>query len=73
MSDDHGFGKPVTLYVQTMDFDPGLEGFLHDRISSVDIEMDREKVLALVQELVHRLDSKFTVAVRVRFTGRLVH
>jgi hypothetical protein len=73
MNSNDGFRKPVTLYVQGMDFEPGLEMLMEDRISSVDIELDREKTLALVQELLHRLDSAHTVAVRVRFTGRLVH
>ncbi len=73
MSSDNGFSKPVTLYVDQLDFEPDLNHLAEVRISSVDIEMDRRKVHELVQELLHRLDSVHTAAVRVRFTGRLVH
>lgn len=63
--------KPVTLYVLKVDIEPSFEALLVERISSVDLEFNKEIAQVIMDGIQKQMDAPGTI--RIRFTGRLVH
>jgi len=65
--------KPVTLYVNTVDFEPSFESLIPERIAQVDLEFDKETIKIIIERLTQRIQENLDGTIRVRFTGRMVH
>jgi len=62
--------RPITLHVTNMDT-ASLAHLMQERVTVLDLEIDRAVALKLLQHLRARLDENLPGAIRVRLTGRL--
>lgn len=66
--------RAVVLYVEHIDTKPDVDQYFNTRrLSVIDIEIDMIHAEEIVKHLQERLSQAHSGAVRIRFTGRLIH
>ena len=66
--------RPAVLYVEKVDTDPTVEQYFETRrLSVIDIEIDMIHAAQIVEHLQKRNSQGLSGAIRLRFTGRLIH
>ncbi len=62
---------PYTLYVEDIDFHPEPDFRIERRKTAIDVEMGKDKVTKLIEQLTKITEKDLPGAVRIRFIGRV--
>ena len=66
--------RPIVLYVERVDTNPTVDQYFDTRrLAVIDIEIDMIHAAQIIEHLRERNSQGLTGAVRLRFTGRLIH
>ena len=66
--------RPAVMYVEKIDTDPAIEQYFESRrLSVIDLEIDMIHAQQIITYLQKRSNNGLSGAVRLRFTGRLIH
>jgi hypothetical protein len=66
--------RPAVLYVERVETNPAIDQYFETRrLAVIDIEIDMIQTIQIIEYLRERNNQGTAGAVRLRFTGRLIH